>query len=615
MSGGYTGKSLIVDLSTQKTRIENTRMDDAKLFIGAKGLGAKLLIDQLPKGTDPLSSENLLIFGTGPLTGTSAQTSGRGTVITKSPQTGLFVDSHFGGAFAMEMKRCGYDMITFFGQSKTPVYVTVADDHIEFKDASHLWGMECLKTHEWLQKNEGRIKTAVIGPAGEHLVKFSAITFDGHRHAGRGGTGAVMGSKYLKAVTTQGTYKIPLHNPERFQELSKRVLQKIQEHDFIPIRREYGTPFWVKPVNDWGFLPTRNFQEGVFDHAQGINAETMQDRIVDKGGACWNCVIACWNRSSVKSGPFTGTSLVGPEYETLALLGSNCGVASVEEVAYLNERCNELGMDTISLGGVLAFAIECVEKGILSKKDLLGIDIGWGKTKELAQLIEAISYRKNATVDALAEGVYTASLRFGKKAERFAVHVKGLEVPGYDPRGSFGMGLAYATSDRGACHQRAWTVTTEVNDPDYNRFSFTKKAELVKRIQDERAAFFSLVLCDFAPISEEDCVGLWNHATGFDHTVESYLLAGERIWNLIRLFNLREGMNPATDQLPSRFHKDAFTKGPAKNKVLNEDEFKKSLQEYYALRGWNRRGIPTKEKLKQLGLTSYAKSIVYNKGL
>lgn len=609
MTGGYTGTTLIVDLSTQQTRRENTRIDDAKLFIGAKGLGAKLLIDRLPEGTDPFSPMNLLMFGTGPLTGTSAQTSGRGTVITKSPQTGLFVDSHFGGAFAMEMKRCGYDMIVFSGQSKTPTYITIADDHIEFKDAAHLWGMECLKTHEWLQQNEGRVKTAVIGPAGEHLVKYSAITFDGHRHAGRCGTGAVMGSKLLKAVTTQGTYNIPLHDPEQFQELSKRVLQKIQEHPFIPIRREYGTPFWVKPINDGGLLPTQNFQEGVFDHAQGITAETMQDRVVDKGGACWNCVIACWNRSSVKSGPFKGTSLVGPEYETLVLMGSNCGVASVEEVAYLNERCNELGMDTISLGNVLAFTIECVEKGILSTKDLLGINIGWGKTRELAQLIEAIAYRKNAACDALADGVYIASRRFGKKAERIAVHVKGLEVPGYDPRGSVGMGLAYATSDRGACHQRAWTVTTEMNNPEYQRFSFTKKAELVKRIQDERAAFFSLVFCDFAPISEEDCVGLWNHAAGFNHTVESYLLAGERIWNLIRLFNLREGMNPGTDRLPPRFHKDAFTKGPAKDRVLNENEFNKSLQEYYALRGWNEKGIPTKEKLNQLGLTSYAKSI------
>jgi aldehyde:ferredoxin oxidoreductase len=605
MSGGYTGKFLIIDLEHQSHHQEDIDLKSAVQFIGAKGLGAKLLFDRLPKGTDPLSPENMLMFTTGPLTGTSAQTSGRGTVVTKSPLTGLFLDSHFGGFFAAEMKKAGWDIISFTGQSKKPVYVTIKDDDITFKDASELWGEECLKTHNWLLKREGKVKTAVIGPAGEHVVKFSAITIDGHRHAGRGGPGAVMGFKKVKAVAIAGSGTIPLHDPEAFRKTSQQVVRKIRENDFVPLRRKYGTPYWVQLINSEGFIPTRNYQEGYFEHGEAINAETMQKSIVDGSGACYNCIIACWNKSSIKKGPHKGVSLVGPEYETIALMGSNLGMHSIEEVAYLNERCNELGLDTISLGGVLGFAIEAYRKGVLSKKDVDGID--WGKTEELAKLTSDIAFRKTDVGNILADGVKIAAEKLGNHAEKFAVHVKGMEIPGYDPRGTFGMGLAYATSDRGACHQRAWTVKPELYDPELKRFSFEKKASIVKEVQDERAVFFSLVLCDFAPISEEDCVDLLNHATGFSHTVESYLLAGERIWNLIRLFNLREGLDPSEDTLPPRIFEESFTQGPAKDIHLTEREFQQSLQEYYALRGWDKQGIPTSPKLKELGLSSYKK--------
>lgn len=609
MSGGYTGKTLVIDLKNRNISEEKTKLKDAKYFIGAKGLGAKILVDRLQIGTDPLEPNNILMFTTGPLTGTKAQTSGRGTVVTKSPLTGLFLDSHFGGVFAAELKKACWDLIIINGKAETPTYIRIEDDSARFKDATKIWGKECFATHNWLQKTEGRVKTAVIGPAGENLVKISAITFDGHRHAGRGGAGAVMGSKNLKAIAVSGTQKVPLHNPKGFQKKAKEVLKKIQDHSFIPIRRKYGTPYWVKPVNDWGFIPTKNYQEGYFEHGDEINAESMQKRIVDGSGACYNCVIACWNRSSVKSGPHKGVSLIGPEYETIALMGSNLGIDKIEDIAYLNDRCNELGMDTISLGGVLGFAIESYEKGAITDKNLGGNTIGWGKTEEIARVIEDIAYRRGEIGNILAEGVRSASEKLKKDTERYAVHVNGLEIPGYDPRGAFGMGLAYATSDRGACHQRAWTVTTEINNPEYDRFSFKKKARLVKKIQDERAAFFSLVLCDFAPISEEDCVDMWNLASGFDHTVDSYLLSGERIWNLIRLFNIREGLDPSEDNLPIRLYKDSFSEGPAKGKILTLDGFKQSLQEYYSLRGWNKNGIPTTTKLNELDLSNYEKVI------
>ena len=602
MSCGYTGKILNINLNKQKTKVEKTNLNDAKNFIGAKGLGAKILFDRLPTRTDPLSLKNILMFTTGPLTGTSAQTSGRGTVVTKSPLTGLFLDSHFGGFFAMEMKKAGWDIIIVNDKSEKPTYLVIKDDTIEFKDASKIWTKDCLETHNALQEIEGKSRTAVIGPAGENLVKFSAITFDGHRHAGRGGAGAVMGSKNLKAIIISGTNKIKLHNEEGFKAISKEVLKQIQENDFVPKRRKYGTPYWVDVINSEGFIPTKNYQEGYFEYGAKINAETMQKSIVDKGGACFNCIIACWNKSSIKSGPFKGVTLVGPEYETIALMGSNLCIPSIEDIAFLNSRCNELGMDTISLGGVLGFAIEAYEKRIITKDDFDGNDIGWGKPKELAKLIESIAYRSNKISNILADGVKSASIKLGKSSQDFAVHINGLEIPGYDPRGTFGMGLAYATSDRGACHQRAWTVKAELYLPDLDRFSFEKKAQIVKDVQDEIAAFFSLVLCDFAPISDEYCVDMWNLATGFNHTVESYLKCGERIWNIIRLFNLREGHNPEDDKLPKRLFKDPFSKGPAKGILLKMEDFQKSLQEYYSLRGWDEKGIPTNEKLKELGL-------------
>ena len=602
MSSGYTGRILNIDLKNKSTNYEKTNLKDTKNFIGAKGLGAKILFDRLKKGTNPLSPENILMFTTGPLTGTIAQTSGRGTVVTKSPQTGLFVDSHFGGIFAAEMKRAGLDIIIINNRAEKPVYIVIKDDIIEFKDALDIWGRKCLESHEILQKKEGKTKTVVIGPAGENLVRFSSITVDGHRHAGRGGSGAVMGSKNLKAITLSGSKKVSLHNEEGFKNKAKEVLKQIQENDFVPKRRKYGTPYWVKVINSEGFIPTKNYQEGNFEYADEINAESMQNRIVDGGGACFNCVIACWNKSSIKSGPFKGIKLVGPEYETIALMGSNLGMKSIEDVAYICHICNEFGMDTISLGGVLGFAIEAYDKGIITAKDLNNNKIEWGKPEEISKLIKDIAYRKGKVADILAEGTKIAAEKLGKASKDFAIHVNGLEIPGYDPRGTFGMGLAYATSDRGACHQRAWTVKAELYSPDLERFSFKDKAQIVKDVQDERAAFFSLVLCDFAPISIENCVDMWNLSTGFDHSVESYLKCGERIWNLVKLFNLREGHNPSDDNLPTRMFNDSFTNGSAKGIKIDKNEFKKSLEEYYSIRGWNNKGIPTKEKLKKLGL-------------
>jgi aldehyde:ferredoxin oxidoreductase len=317
-------------------------------------------------------------------------------------------------------------------------------------------------------------------------------------------------------------------------------------------------------------------------------------------------VIACWNKSSIKTGDHKGIQLVGPEFETIALMGSNLGMKTIEDVAVLNERCNELGMDSISLGNVLGFTIEAYQKGLIKKEDIEGIEPDWGDVEEMSSLIKLIATRKTPVSDLLAEGVKTASEKLGGSSALYAMHAKGLEIPGYDPRGTFGMGIAYATSDRGACHQRAWVAKAELYDPELDRFSYDKKAKIVKEVQDERAAFFSLVLCDFAPISEEDCVEMWNLATGFHHTVESYLECGERIWNAVRLFNLREGLKPGSDILPERFFTEGFTSGPAKDKILSKKDFQQSIHHYYQIRGWDRKGVPKKETIQRLGLEDYS---------
>jgi len=599
MDSCYKGKLLEINLTKGSHNIVELDRDDLRNYIGGKGLGAKLLYDWLEKGTDPLSPDNLLIFLTGPLTDTKAPTSGRGTIVTKSPATGLFNDSHFGGFLATEIKRAGYDGILFKGKAEHPVMVHVRDKDITIEDASHLWGKRNHQVFQELTKEKPKLRTATIGPAGENMVKFACVTIDQHRHAGRGGSGAVMGSKNLKALTVKGTGSTGIHDEEHFNEVLAEVRKDLAANEFVPIRRKYGTPIWVKPVNAAGILPTRNFREGEFEHAEDISGEALHERIWTKNGACYNCPIACWNHSRIRQGEYKDTVLVGPEYETIALMGSNCGIASIEEIAKLCSECNDLGMDTISTGVAISFAMECSELGIIPK-DLL--DIRFGNTDKVIKLMDDIAHRQGIG-NMLAEGTKRAAEQLGGDTHKFAIHVKGLEVPGYDPRGVPGMAIAYATSDRGACHQRAWTVKAELNGDLGDRFSKDGRAVFVKDIQDERAAFFSMVLCDFLPISEKNTTALWAHASGFDVSKEDYLQAGERIWNIIRLFNLREvGLTRADDTLPDRLLNQPLPSGEAEGKTVTSEMLDSMLDEYYLSRGWDAQGIPGEEKLTELGL-------------
>jgi len=591
------GKLLQIDLSNKKISEINVEDDVVRNFLGAKGLGAYLLYTMLDSHTDPLSPDNLLMFLNGPLTGTSFPTSGRTTVVTKSPLTGLFLDSHAGGFFGPELKKTGYDGIVLKGVSEKPVYLWINDGKVEIRDATHLWGLPVSETVKKIREDtDEKAHVASIGPAGKNLVKFASITIDKDSDpwragiAARGGPGAVMGSKKLKAIAVKGSGKVKVYDEEKFKELSSKLNKKVTDNTFVHTRRVLGTSYWIDPMNRMGILPTRNFQSGYIENGYGLIGSNMK-YYSKRDVSCYNCPIMCGKVLNVNGND------VKVEYEDIALLGSNNGMTDVLDVAKALVLCNELGLDALSTGGTVAFAMECAEKGILKDAPEFGDAEGQRK------LINDIAY-KNGIGDLLSEGTKRASEKLGQNSTDFAINVKGLELPGYSPRSSWGMALAYATSDRGGCHQRAWTVRAEV-DGVLKRFSTEGIAQFVKDVQDERAAAFSLVVCDFVPLSIDDFMSGLKYGIGVDLDEKEYIKVGERIWNLVRLFNIREaGISRKDDTLPGRMFKEPLPMPPnGKEKVsLPRESFDKMLTEYYFIRGWNENGIPVEEKLVELNL-------------
>ncbi len=604
MPGGYVGKILRVDLSSGKTSSEDLNLKWARLFIGGKGLGAKYLYEELKPRKDPLSPDNVFILMTGPLVGTTAPCAPKFAIYTKSPLTGTFLDSYMGGYLGAELKFAGFDGIIIKGKAEKPVYVWISDGEAEIRDAKHLWGLDIHETEKRIKDEVGdkEVKVAAIGPAGENLAKIACITVDTYRQAGRGGGGAVMGSKNLKAIAVRGHQGVSVPNIEEFMELTKEITKNdVVTEDNLWAKTD-GTPGFLQMVQEGGVLPTRNFQMGVFEHANEIDGDAVKKILVRKR-ACYGCPLGCGNLTQVKEGPFAGTVIEGPDYETLALAGSNCYISDVAAIARYNLLCDKLGLDTISTGDAIAFAMECFEKGLITKEDTNGLELTFGNVEAYIEMPNLIAYRK-AIGDVLAEGVRKAAEKIGKGSDRFAVQVKGLELPGYEPRGSIGMALAYATSDRGACHMRAWPVNDEVFG-DMDPFTTEGKAELVINGsigQNLYCAKWSLVICDFYAIGWENIARLASAATGWKLSVDDMKLIGERIWNLIRMFNVREGFTRKDDTLPYRVANDPLQGGKADGHVVKSEDFNKMLDEYYKLRGWDKEGRPTKEKLKELNL-------------
>lgn len=602
MVGGYVGKILRVDLSNGKISSEDLNEEWTRMFIGGKGLGAKYLFEEAKPKVDPLSPDNVLILMTGPLVGTTAPCAPKYAIYTKSPLTNAFLDSYIGGYLGAELKFAGFDGVILKGKAEKPVYLWINDGKAEIRDAVKLWGLDIHETEKRIREElkDTDVKVAAIGPAGENLARIACITVDLYRHAGRGGGGAVMGSKNLKAIAVRGHQGVSVPNIEEFIELTKEITKNdVLTEENIWAKTD-GTPGFLQMVQEGGVMPTKNFHMGVFEHASEIDSDALKKKIFVRRRACYGCPLGCGNITQVKKGPFAGTVVEGPEYETLAIAGANCYIYSLEAIAHFNLLCDKLGLDTISTGDAVAFAMECYENGIVTKEDTGGLDLSFGNVEAYVEMPKLIAYRK-AIGDVLAEGVKRAAQKLGKGSEHFTVEVKGLEYPGYDPRGSIGMALAYATSDRGACHLRAWPAASEVFG-DVDPFTTEGKAQMVIDDQNLYCAKWSLVVCDFYAIGYKNIARLASAATGWNLGVDDMKVIGERVWNLIKLFNIREGFKRKDDTLPFRISNAPLKGGRADGHLVNPKDFSKMLDEYYRLRGWDSQGRPTEEKLKALGL-------------
>ncbi len=610
MGDGYQGKVLRVDLTNEKITTEPLNKEWAKQFIGGKGLGARYLFEELKPGTDPLSPDNILSIWTGPLVGTMTPLTGRYVLVTKSPLTGTFLDSYAGGFFGSELKYTGFDGVIIKGKAKRLSYLWINDGKAEIRDAKNLAGKDTFKTEEIVRKETGHkfTRVASIGPAGEKLGLISSVTSDITRNAARGGTGAVFGSKNLKAVAVKGSMGVEVQNIEEFTKMAKEMILKdvVENPDHAGMITD-GTPILVAMSNDAGILPTKHWRTGVFEGSKGIDSEAVKSRVLVRKKACFDCAIACGSYSKVNSGIFKGAATEGPEYETLGLCGSNCGIGNVEAVVKFVEDCDRLGLDSISAGNVVALAMDLYEKGVLTKKDTGGLDLKFGNEEAYAKMPQMMADRK-AIGNVLADGARRAAKKIGRGAEKLTIEVKGLEYPAYDPRGTIGMALAYATSDRGACHLRAWPVAADAygsQDP----WNPEGKAATCVEDQTRTSVKWSFIFCDFYSVNFPNMAKYYSAVTGVQSGEEHLRKVGRRIWNLTRAFNVREGFTRKDDTMPERIEKEPLPDGKPKGHVVPRADFERMLSEYYKLWGWDDQGRPTKKTLVEAGLGDIVKRL------
>ncbi|MBN2333843.1 MAG: aldehyde ferredoxin oxidoreductase family protein [Deltaproteobacteria bacterium] len=610
---GWIGTMLRVNLRQGTVAFESLEERRMRDFIGGRGVGVSYMLDEVDPSCDPLGSKNKLIMMTGPLSGTAAPTGARYMVMTKSPLTGAITCSNAGGHFPAMMKKAGIDGIIIEESSSSPVYLWVADGRAELRSADHLWGKNVHETDDLLKKEtHPEARTACIGPAGERQVLFAAIMNDRDRAAGRSGVGAVLGAKKLKGVVIYGTGDVPLDDQELFTSLARGFLDKFRDSckGEVPGLRQYGTAKTITGTQGIGVLPTRNFQQGRFEHWQHIGGEALTEQFLVKAKACYSCPIACGRVTRIADGPFAGEG-EGPEYETIYALGSNCGIGDLGAITKANYICNEMGMDTISMGSTIACAMEMYEKGILSAAEI-GRPLPFGDAEAVVDLCRQTALREGFG-DRLAAG----SLRLARSCghEELAIVAKGQEFAGYDPRGEKGMGLAYATSNIGASHMRGDPAYIEILgvpmlvDP----LSWEDKPQLVKDWQDVFAVIDAAGLCVFfsvrnyvtqtRDIRPEGILELLNAATGAGYTMSSLMQCGERIVNAERLFLVGAGFDAKDDRLPIRIVKEPLPDGPAQGQVC---ELERMLPLYYSLRGWTADGIPQAKTLEQLRLGQHS---------
>lgn len=603
MPTSYTNRYLHINLTTERST--TFALPDAIIerYIGGKGIGAYLLAQHQDPQAAPYDPANPLIFVVGPLTGTQSP-SMRSVAVFQSPVTRLFTDSYFGGFWGQELRSAGYDGLLITGAAAGPVYLEINSKEVAIKPAGHLWGLDTFDTYERLRPDypDKEWRIACIGPAGENWVQFAMIDCDWHRQAGRGGGGAVMGAKNLKAIVVRGTGRVQVAEPEAFKASVKATLGTMKDNSYIQGFRSGGTAASIPWADVEGLLPTRNFQRGSFAGAAALGDEAQRTQYWGRNLACAACPIACSKEITVPEGAHEGAKADTLEYESAAMLGSNLEVGDTTEAICLGLACDILGLDTISAGAVLSFACEAADRGLLT------LNTTWGDGPGLSALLDDIAHRRGVG-DLLAEGVRAAAARLGADAGAFAIHVKGLELPAWGPRGAPGMGLAYMTGDRGGCHQRAFPILYEVGGETwrgqtYERLALDGKAQLLAELQNKLAGLDTFATCDFARygITEEQYLEMFAAATGRQMSLDELYATGERIWNLTRLFNLRAGMTAADEDLPIRFKNEPLPDGPAAGHRFTDEDIARLRADYYAVRGWDENGVPRPETLAALGV-------------
>ncbi len=575
---GFFNQLLRVDLSKKKAAVEPIPETILRSYLGGKGLGSFLLMRENPPGIDPFSPQNHIIFTLGPLADSPFYGSSRYAVFTKSPQTGIYSESYSGGNITLPFSRTGYDAVIIEGKSKDPVFLEISDEGVSFRSASDLWGKETYEAEETILKRIGKkgAGALVIGPAGENLVKFAIIESEHGRSLGRAGIGAVLGSKKLKGIAFHGIKRRKLADSSALKRLAAEFRDRVKNHETVHIYKKYGTPMLVSIMNTIGAFPTQYWSKGSLEGWEGISAESLMEQCEVTSSACPHCFMACGNISRVKQGRHKGLTIRGPEYETIYAFGGLCMVKSIEEIIYLNDLCDRMGLDTITAGNLIAFAIEASKNGKIKEK------LDYGDADAIAGLLNKIAYQKGVG-RILSEGVRSAASVWGM--EERAIHVKGLEPAGFDPRVLKGMGLAYATSDRGACHLRATFYKSELSGriaPD----RIKGKARLFVDYEDKMTLFDALILCRFYRdlITWKDLQEIIRAACGLSMKKTELKAMASRITNLARGFNQQEGVTKKEDKLPRRFHREVLRET---GKTIRPEDLDLMLKEYYQLRGWN----------------------------
>jgi aldehyde:ferredoxin oxidoreductase len=608
---GYRGKLLRVDLTEQRVEIEDLDPKLLKKYVGGVGIEAKILYQETTPSTDPLGPENVLMAVTGPYTGTAVPSSSRHHMMARSPLTNLLGESNVGGSWAVQLKKAGFDGIAITGKSEHPVYLWVHDGGVEFRDARPIWGKDSYESTAFLKsKTTEKATVAVIGPAGERLARVASIPHIGRivRAAARTGLGAVMGSKNLKAMVAYGTRELPLAKPDALEEDVKAILPHVRKA--TETFGKYGTSGGIDNYEKIGNFPIKNWTEGRWAGASKISGVAMHDTILTGRRGCLRCPISCGRHIKISEGPYAPLDCEGPEYETIGTLGGECMVDDLAAICKANELCNRYGLDTISTGTIIAFAMEAYEKGILTSRDTDGVDLVWGNGEALVEMVHKMGKREGIG-ELMGEGVRRMAEAMGKNAVEFAIHVKGLEPSAHDPRRFFSQALSYGTAARGACHNASWShpyelslFMPEIGIPEpQDPYQVGGKAEFTAKLQDLMSMMDTLIICRFAQVGKAvtvtNMVNWLNLITGWNMDIPEFMKTGERIFNLKRLYNTRLGVSRKDDFLPPRFLTLKRTGEGLTNQL---PPMGRLLSDYYAYRQWTEDGIPSPWKLEELGL-------------